>query len=71
MVYIIKGPPDLVSRKDDEEIWLYTKTGDVPRMKFQFLKVENIFDPDHWVLIRDRSYSEDWFKSIEHIRKTQ
>ena len=71
MVYIIKGPPDVVSRKDDEEVWLYTKDGDVPRMKFQFLKVENIFDPDHWVLIRDRSYSEDWFKSIEQLRKIQ
>jgi GWxTD domain-containing protein len=71
MVYIIKGAPDVVYRKEEEEVWLYSKTEDVPRMKFQFLKVENIFDPDHWVLIRDRSYREDWFKSIEYLRKNQ
>jgi len=71
MVYIIKGPPDIVNRKEDEEIWLYSKTGDVPRMKFQFVKVQNIFDPNHWVLIRDNSYRENWFLSIDHLRNTQ
>jgi GWxTD domain-containing protein len=71
MVYIIKGPPDIVNRKENEETWLYTKSDDVPRMKFQFIKVQNICDPNHWVHLRDRSYTDDWFRSIEYLRKSQ
>lgn len=69
MVYIIYGIPDEVYVFEDREVWEYKN--DNLNERFQFVKSKTIFDPENYVLIRNKSYSDDWFNMIELWRKAR
>ncbi len=69
MVYIIYGIPDEVYLFDDREVWEY-KNDDI-RERFQFVKSVTIFDPENYVLIRDKSFTNDWYNMIDLWRKAR
>lgn len=65
MIFIIFGKPDEVHRSGEGEIWIYNKNEYFPKLKFSFAKVPNIFTNDHYVLIRDKNFQNEWFRAID------
>lgn len=67
MIYLIFGLPDEVSRDEGKEIWYYRSTG----TRFTFVKTGSVFDPDYYVLLRDKKFTEAWYSTIDLRRKSQ
>ena len=62
MIYIIFGAPQDVFKFSDREVWTYGKTS------FNFTKSSTLFDPDNYVLIRDKKYTEQWYETVDLVR---
>ena len=69
MIYIIFGLPDEVQKTADREVWTY-KNADF-RVVFAFAKSGTIFDPDNFVLIRDKKYQDTWYSVIDLWRNAR
>lgn len=67
MIYLIFGLPDEVSMNDGNEVWYY-KTS---RTRFTFVKSGSVYDPENFVLIRDKHFMEPWFSTIDLWRKSR
>lgn len=67
MIYVIYGPPDEVSRSGGYEIWTYKKL----KSKFVFERSASIYDPDNFVLQRDKKFMESWYYTVDMWRKNQ
>ena len=66
MIYIAFGPPQVVTQKEDVEIWEYkTFDGD---LKFTFAKTRNLFVQYHYSLIREKSLNKAWFTAVQKWR---
>lgn len=68
MMYIIFGPPDEVRRNNDREIWTYSSS-----FNFQctFVRSSSIFDPENFVLIRERKLEYIWYQTVELWRNAR
>lgn len=69
MIYIIFGLPEEVYFFDDREVWDYKN--DTVNVRFQFVKSPTLFDPDNFVLIRDKKYTNTWYEMVDLWRKTR
>ena len=69
MVYIIFGPPNVVERNDVGEVWTYANMEDKTDLKFEFIRVKNIFTPGYLTLIRRDDYDRYWFRFVDLWRK--
>lgn len=67
MIYIIFGLPDEVFRFSDREVWSYNQ----PRLTFNFTRSASIFDPDNYVLIREKRYREKWLETVDLWRSAR
>ncbi len=67
MIYIVFGLPDEIATNGQQEVWAYK----YPRQSFKFTKSGSVYNPDHYVLIRDSQYTEDWYSTIDLWRKSQ
>ncbi len=67
MIYLIFGLPDEVSVNDGNEVWYYKTT----RTRFTFVKSGSVYDPDNYVLLRDKRFMETWFSMVDLIRKSR
>jgi len=67
MTYIIFGPPDDVARTSNSEIWTYKKS----KSRFVFNRSPSIYDPDNFILQRDKRLMETWYYTIDMWRKNQ
>lgn len=66
MIYIVFGPPEVVTQKEEVEIWEYkTFDGD---LKFTFAKTRNLFVQYHYSLIRDKLLNKAWFTAVRKWR---
>lgn len=66
MIYIVFGPPEEVTKKEELEIWEYkTFGGD---LKFTFAKTRNLFVQHHYSLIREKSLNKAWFTAVQKWR---
>lgn len=68
MVYIIFGKPDQVLKFDDREVWAYSK---VFKAEFTFTRSPSLFDPDSFVLIRDKKKEDVWYEVIDLWRNAR
>jgi GWxTD domain-containing protein len=66
MLYLIFGAPDEVSRTGLNEIWTYK---DKIKERFIFLRSGSIYDPQHYALLRNRRFQENWYNTIDNWRK--
>ncbi|MTI22178.1 GWxTD domain-containing protein [Fulvivirga sp. RKSG066] len=71
MIYIIFGTPDELLKTDTEEVWVYAGNNRQQRIKFRFLKTDNIFSSSHYTLIRDKKYDSVWFRAVDAWRKSR
>lgn len=70
MVYLLFGPPDLVTTSANQEQWIYNSQNDLmENMTFNFVKVRNIFTTQHYNLLRDEDYRRFWYRNIDLWRK--
>jgi len=69
MIYIIFGLPDEVSKLSDREIWSYKNS--YFKASFTFAKSGTIFDPDNFVLIREKKYQDTWYQVIDLWRNAR
>lgn len=67
MIYIVFGLPDEVQLSGQQEMWSYKSIG----LQFFFNKAGSVYHPDHFVLIRDKQYTELWYQTIDLWRKSR
>jgi len=67
MTYVIFGPPEDVARTGSTEIWTYKKI----KARFVFNRSASIYDPDNFILQRDKRLMETWYHTIDMWRKNQ
>lgn len=67
MIYIIFGVPDELSKNAGNEVWNYRSAN----VRFTFVKSGSVYDPDNYVLLRDKRFMEPWFSTIDLWRKSR
>ncbi len=65
MMYLIFGLPDEVSKNSGNEIWNYKNLN----TKFTFVKSGSVYDPENYVLLRDKKFSDIWLSVVDLWRK--
>jgi GWxTD domain-containing protein len=69
MIYIVFGLPDEVFKLNDREVWNYQLTNQ--NVSFTFIKSSSVFDPDNYVLLRDKKYQRAWYSTIDLWRSSR
>lgn len=69
MIFIIFGSPDEVLRLGDREVWNYKRPE--YKVNFEFVKSPSIFDPNNYVLIRNKKYRDTWYQVIDLWRNAR
>ena len=69
MIYIIYGLPQSVYLFGNREVWEYKNTNFTG--KFTFARAATVFDPENFVLLRDKSYEAKWYEIIDLWRKAR
>jgi GWxTD domain-containing protein len=69
MIYIIFGLPDEVYKFADREVWNYKNA--LYKATFNFAESSTVFDPDNFVLIRDKKYQDAWYEVIDLWRNAR
>lgn len=69
MVYIIFGKPDEVFRFNDREVWSYDNSQF--KISLTFSKSSTLFDPDNFVLIREKKFEDTWYEVIDLWRNAR
>jgi len=67
MIFIVFGPPDQVFKFNDREVWSYKSQ----EVTFNFAKAPSVFDPDNYVLIREKKFMETWYEMIDLWRNAR
>jgi GWxTD domain-containing protein len=69
MVYIILGRPAEVYRFEDREVWNYN--AGYFKGTLSFVRSPTLFDPDNYVLIRQKKFTTDWYEVIDLWRNSR
>jgi GWxTD domain-containing protein len=69
MIYIIFGLPDQVFKFSDREVWSYKNSS--YKITFEFIKSSTLFDPENFVLIREKKFQETWYEVIDLWRNAR
>jgi GWxTD domain-containing protein len=67
MIYLVFGVPDELGKNGGNEVWNYKSVG----ARFTFVKSGSVYDPDNYVLLRDKRFTEAWFSTIDLWRKSR
>ena len=68
MISIIYGPPSIVSKLNDREIWIYGDEKNVNSLSFVFNKMENPFTENDYKLQRSPMYKSSWYRAVDSWR---
>jgi GWxTD domain-containing protein len=69
MIYIIFGQPDEVFKFSNREVWSYSNS--LYKVSFSFVKSPTLFDPENYVLIREKKFRETWYEVIDLWRNAR
>jgi len=69
MMYIIFGVPEEVYYFEDREVWEYKNVN--AKLRCHFVKSPTLFDPENYVLIRDKKFTDTWYQMIDLWRKAR
>ena len=69
MVYTIFGKPEEVYRFEDREVWSYKN--ERLDMRLTFTRSSSLFDPDNFVLIREKKREDEWYETIDLWRNAR
>lgn len=69
MIYILFGLPDELYKFGDREVWTY-KSAHL-KETFNFVRSSTIFDPENYVLIREKKFQELWYDKVDLWRNAR
>ncbi len=69
IIYIIYGKPNVVYKNDNLERWIYGEEGNIMSITFDFLKVENPFTNNDYLLTKSPTYKESWYMAVNNWRR--
>ena len=69
LIYIIFGRPDYVYRADDSEDWIYGEPQNRNSLQFTFIRVNNHFTDNDYMLFRSPTFKESWFITVQSWRR--
>lgn len=69
MIYIVFGLPDQIYRFTDREVWTYKNNQ--YKASFDFVKSSTLFDPENFVLVRDKKFQQTWYEVIDLWRNAR
>ncbi|MBN4051604.1 GWxTD domain-containing protein [bacterium AH-315-M05] len=69
MIYIVYGPPDVVYKTSFSESWVYGEEGNLMSLNFTFVKVNNPFTDNDYILNRSPIYKSSWYVAVEAWRQ--
>ena len=68
LISIIFGPPNYISNNKNMEVWNYGDENNLNSLKFIFEKKMNPFSSNDFVLKRNYSYKNPWYRAVESWR---
>ena len=69
MIYLMFGSPESINRDSDYERWTYTDGNNLNPLIFTFLKVNNPFSDNDYILERSSGYKTYWLMGVENWRQ--
>jgi GWxTD domain-containing protein len=69
LIYIVFGRPDFVYRAKDSEEWVYGEPQNRSSLRFTFVKVNNHFTDNDFLLLRSPTLKEPWFVTVQSWRR--
>lgn len=69
MIYVVFGPPNIVYRNGKQEEWIYGEARNYRSVHFIFVKVENPFTGNDYVLQRQPNFKEFWYMAVQQWRR--
>lgn len=71
MIFIIFGAPSEVIKQNKKETWVYLQNSRLPKLKFEFIKSNNVFSSSQYTLLRKKDYDNVWFRAVDLWRKSR
>ncbi len=68
MISVIYGPPSIVSKLSDREVWVYGDENNINSLSFVFSKMKNPFTDNDYKLQRSPMYKSSWYKAVDAWR---
>ena len=68
MISIIFGTPSYTSLVRNSEVWIYGDENNIHSLKFVFDQKPNPFSSNDYVLSRNYSYENPWYRAVESWR---
>jgi len=69
LIYIIFGRPDIVYRGNNTEEWIYGDPNQRSSLKFDFVRVNNPFTDNDYMLLRNPSLKDPWYITVQSWRR--
>jgi GWxTD domain-containing protein len=69
IIYIIYGPPNIVYRYNNIEKWIYGEEGNFMSINFNFVRVDNPFTDNDYMLEKSGNYKESWYVAVNNWRR--
>lgn len=69
MIYIIFGSPGTVYKSAESESWIYGTPNSPLALNFFFVKVNNPFTENDYLLSRSPTYESNWYRAVEIWRQ--
>lgn len=69
MIYIIFGPPTVVYKSMNSESWVYGSESNMNSLTLNFVRIDNPFSENDFVLNRSSVYKIPWFNAVEMWRR--
>jgi GWxTD domain-containing protein len=69
LIYIIFGRPDYVYRGNDSEEWIYGEPQNRSSLRYTFIRVNNPFTDNDFMLLRSPTLKESWFVTVQSWRR--
>lgn len=69
MLYLIYGAPSITHTTPYSETWVYEEKSNVNTLSYSFLKVNNPFSDNDYILERTSYYKQPWFMAVDVWRQ--
>jgi GWxTD domain-containing protein len=69
MIYTLFGSPGTVLKSSESETWIYGTPNSTLALNYFFIKVNNPFSDNDFMLSRSPNYESNWYKAIEVWRQ--
>lgn len=69
LIYIIYGPPGSVLKTENKEVWTYSEKSNILSIQFNFIRIDNAYSQNDYIMARSNSYKSSWYRSIDSWRQ--